>query len=271
MAAQAITPTSIWTNDSGQVNPATPSGLYSFTSMSRIVTSLVSFTPAAALASGEPWAMASVSFRPVVAAVEGTVQLIGTTGLSLDSTAGSPSAGVLTVQGATGGYPLSFGALPTGTSTIGYVGLTGPVAVTQSTSPWVVGGAVGVTGSVGMSGAVPTGSNVVGKVDILGSTGAALDALQGATAPANSLAVGGTYNTTIPALTAGAQSAVQLDSTGAQAVNAEGRKQTYRVGVVGFAPLASASAPSVSIAGSASKTVKVTRVRLSAWPARARR
>jgi hypothetical protein len=51
-------------------------------------------------------------------------------------------------------------------------------------------------------------------------------------------------------------------TTGVLAVNTEGTKATYSVGIVGFAPAATAT-DFFNVAGSASKTVRVTRVQLS--------
>ena len=185
--------------------------------------------------------------------------------------------------------------------------ITGTVAVTQSTSPWVVAGALTnnnaaptatltgvlpaiaetayttVTYTTGdmvlpvtdLHGALNTDLQAVGgtaivtaaagvqKVGISGATGVTLDAAQNAAAPANELVVGGVYNTTIPALTAGNASQFQVDSTGSQLVNTEGKKQTYRVGIVGFTPIASTTSPAVSVTGSATKTVRILRIRFT--------
>lgn len=73
-AAQTITAGSGWTNDSGQQNPTTPAGLFSFVSMSQFLGSLKSVTPQATFTS-EPWGIAVATFRPVVLGVEGTVNL----------------------------------------------------------------------------------------------------------------------------------------------------------------------------------------------------
>jgi hypothetical protein len=115
--------------------------------------------------------------------------------------------------------------------------------------------------------AVVSAAAGVQKVGISGATGVTLDAAQNASAPANELVVGGTFNTTIPALTAGNSSQLQLDSTGALAVNCEGRKQTYRMSVAGFTPpTVVAGSPFFSIQGSATKTVRITQIRVS-WAA----
>lgn len=71
-AAQTITAGSGWTNDSGQQNPTTPSGLYSFVAMSQFLGSLKTVIPQATFTS-EPWAMAVATFRPVILGIGGTV------------------------------------------------------------------------------------------------------------------------------------------------------------------------------------------------------
>jgi hypothetical protein len=61
-AAQTITVGSGWTNDSGQQNPTTPAGLFSFVSMSQYLAAQVFVTPQATFTS-EPWAIAVASFN----------------------------------------------------------------------------------------------------------------------------------------------------------------------------------------------------------------
>jgi len=75
-AAQTITVGSGWTNDSGQQNPTTPAGLFSFVSMSQYLAGLKAITPSATFTS-EPWAIAVASFRPVVLGIQGTVAIHG--------------------------------------------------------------------------------------------------------------------------------------------------------------------------------------------------
>ncbi len=75
-AAQTITAGSGWTNDSGQQNPTTPAGLYSFISMSQFLATLASVSPKATFTT-EPWAIAAATFRPVVLGIEGTVSIGG--------------------------------------------------------------------------------------------------------------------------------------------------------------------------------------------------
>src|SRR5271168_1807754 len=199
-------------------------------------------------------------------------------------------------------------------TTLASTTITGTVAVTQSTSPWVdnltqvAGVALGATG-VAAFGTAPSAANVMGvnaslfaggagltpatfgttaagtglltnaslfigttvavaasagvqKVGISGATGGTLDAAQNAAAPANELVVGAVFNTTTPALTAGNASQLQSDSTGSLQVNTEGKKQSYRCGIISFGPLASSS-PTISVTGSATKTIRITRIRLS--------
>lgn len=71
-AAQTITAGSGWTNDSGQQNPTTPAGLFSFISMSQYLGGLKSVTPQATFTS-EPWAIAVATFRPVLLGVGAAV------------------------------------------------------------------------------------------------------------------------------------------------------------------------------------------------------
>lgn len=75
-AAQTITPATGWTNDSGQLNPTTPSGLFSMVAMSQFLEGLMpGITPSATFTS-EPWAIAVASFKTVNVAVGGSVHLV---------------------------------------------------------------------------------------------------------------------------------------------------------------------------------------------------
>jgi hypothetical protein len=110
------------------------------------------------------------------------------------------------------------------------------------------------------------GTNTIGKVDVLGNAGATLDSTIGAaTAPTNAIATSAVYQTTVPALTAGQAVAAQCDTTGAQWVNKDSRRQTYRMSARGFTPVASATAPIVSLQGSASKTVRITKITVTGY------
>jgi hypothetical protein len=70
---------------------------------------------------------------------------------------------------------------------------------------------------------------------------------------------GGVYSTTIPALTTGTSSPIQIDSTGAQYINPEVRKATYSA----FATFTAAAGDIAVLPGSASTTIRVTRVEVS--------
>lgn len=113
--------------------------------------------------------------------------------------------------------------------------------------------------------ATVTAAAGVAKVGIVGNTAATLDSANtAATAPTNALLTSAMYNSTVPALTNGQAVAAEADTTGSLYQNSEGRKQSYRVGMVGFTPIASATAPAISMTGSATKTIRITRIRLSA-------
>ena len=78
-----------------------------------------------------------------------------------------------------------------------------------------------------------TGSNTVGKVDLLGNTGAALDAAgQNASSPANEILVGGQFNTSPTTITSGNMSPLQMDSTGHLLVNCTGCSAASTVSLV---------------------------------------
>ena len=117
-AADTITPATGWSNDSGQLNPATPSGLYSFVSMSQYAGGATGLTPSASLAAAQPWAIACVSLKPAIINVGGAIRLTdGTSNASLApantaATAAQPALVVATspnslVSNADGsGFPL---------------------------------------------------------------------------------------------------------------------------------------------------------------------
>jgi hypothetical protein len=76
-----------------------------------------------------------------------------------------------------------------------------------------------VSGTVSVN-ALPTGSNTIGKVDILGNAGGIMDAAgQNASSPANELLVAGQFNTTPTTITSGNVSPLQLDNAGNLLVN----------------------------------------------------
>jgi hypothetical protein len=67
------------------------------------------------------------------------------------------------------------------------------------------------------------------------------------------------YNTTLPAPTAGQYTAAQCDTTGSTYINMEGRKATYSA----FASFTAVAGDIAVLPGSASKTIRVTRVEVS--------
>ncbi len=72
--AQTITPGSGWSNDSGQLNPTTPAGLFSMVSMSRSAGANGAITPAATIVS-EPWSVTAVAYRQSFMSIEGQMRL----------------------------------------------------------------------------------------------------------------------------------------------------------------------------------------------------
>src|SRR6266849_3885173 len=61
-AAQTIT-VGGYNNDSGQLNPTTPAGLFSFASASLALSTTAAQTPSASVGVAEPWAVAAATFR----------------------------------------------------------------------------------------------------------------------------------------------------------------------------------------------------------------
>lgn len=179
-------------------------------------------------------------------------------------TAGSASADVITIQGIA-----SMTALKVDGSGVTQP-VSGPLTDTQlraTAVPISVSGTAAVNISQVGGASASTAASGVQKVGISGATAVTLDSADNAAAPANGLMMNGYYSTTVPALTSGNAAFQRLDSTGAAYSNMEGRKATYSVAAVDFAPISSATAPSFSITGSATKTVKVTRIGVSATAA----
>ncbi len=74
-AITAVTGT-LWTVDRSS-DPTTPSGLYSFGSLTQFLPSPVPVIPQATIAASKPWAAVSAIFKPVVFGVQGTVWIGG--------------------------------------------------------------------------------------------------------------------------------------------------------------------------------------------------
>lgn len=142
------------------------------------ITAPTSSTEIGSIDSGGKLQGASAS-NPIPVTLEADVvavdaQITGHAGATLDGTAGSPSTGVLTVQGVSGGQTL-------------------PVTATQS-GTWNVTNA-GTFAVQSASTLAAETTKVIGTVRTLGNAGVALDAVLGATKPANVLQVGGNDGT----------------------------------------------------------------------------
>lgn len=134
--------------------------------------------------------------------VSGTVTATQATGTNLHMVIDS---GTLTTVSTVTAVTAITNALPAGTNVIGHVitdsgsttAVTGSVTVVQATGTnlHVVVDSGTISAVTAITNALPTGSNIIGKVDILGSLGVALDAVLGATKPANVLQVGGNDGT----------------------------------------------------------------------------
>lgn len=74
-AVTAVTGTN-WTVDAS-LNTTTPSGLYSFASLSQFVSGCAPLIPQATIAASKPWSGAAAIFKPVTAGVQGTVTIGG--------------------------------------------------------------------------------------------------------------------------------------------------------------------------------------------------
>jgi hypothetical protein len=215
------------------------------------VNAFITNTPAVTLASTTITGTVAVTQSTSPWAISGTVTTAPPANASTnitewDSVAlGSPSA-YGTSPGAVEVIGVNAFITNTPAVTLASTTITGTVAVTQSTSPWIVagGGTAGAPGTAaltvqGISGgtAVPvsiaatiqvnnnvqtvSGTAVVAasagvqKVGISGATGATLDAVNtAATAPANGLLVLGINETTAPSLTTGQSVALQVDYEG---------------------------------------------------------
>ncbi len=123
---------------------------------------------------------------------------------------------------------------------------------------------------VAQTGALPAGANIVGKLDLLGNAGGAMDAAgQNAVSPANSLLIGGQFNTTPTTLTTGNMSPLQLDNAGnlLVKVNAGTLTVSGTVAVTGVATAANqTSVQAVIGAGTAPASMNVSGGQYRATP-----
>ncbi len=199
--------------------------------------------------------LTQIAGNAVVSAAAGVqeVGIVGSTGTTFETTAGVIDHNVKNIANAT---------VATAASGVQKVGIVGSTGTTFETTAGVLDQN---TKNINNA-AVATAASGVQKVGVVGGTGVILDAVTtAATAPANGLATLAVYQTTTPVLTTGQSVANQIDTTGALWVNKDSRRQTYRMSVRGFTPVAAASSPLFSIQGSATKTVRITHIHVSGY------
>lgn len=161
------------------------------------------------------------------------------------TTAGGVRSDMSSVNATALGTPTAFGTTP------------GAVNALQVNSSVFIGTTVAVAAAAGIQ-----------KVGISGNAGATFDAvITAGTAAANMVQVGGVFNSTVPALTTGQAVVLQVDPTGSQFITAEGRKTTYRAATAATATAGTGVV--LQITGSATKTVKITRIHVTAFAATA--
>jgi hypothetical protein len=193
------------------------------------------------------------------------VQILGTPAVTISGTALVSVSGSVNTSDGNAASQGSTTSGQKGFLELGAVTTSAPSYTTAQSSPLslTTAGALRVDGSgvtQPVSGTVAATQSGNWTSRIVGNSGSTLDAVVGATtAPTNGLAVLGQYNTTIPAPTAAQTVAIQLDSTGSQYVNGEGRKATYSA----FASFTSTNGDIALLPGSGTKTIRVTRVEVS--------
>lgn len=86
-ATQTITlgGTGTWTNDSGQINPASPNGLFSMASGSQFQPSNAIPNGNATIGGAEPVVVVMEAFKPVTLGISGTVRAFGNSGAAFDA------------------------------------------------------------------------------------------------------------------------------------------------------------------------------------------
>lgn len=99
---QTINPGTGWVNDSGNLNPSSPTGLFAAAGMSQLNPGLVAITPTATFTS-EPWAIAAANFRTVALAIQGTVDINNTPTVQIGNTPNTTPILVQSEPGTTGG------------------------------------------------------------------------------------------------------------------------------------------------------------------------
>lgn len=143
--------------------------------------------------------------------------------------------------------------------------------VTLGAGSAVIGHVITDTGSTTAVTSLPAlvaGTALIGKVGIdqttPGTTNGVQDIADGpvtaGTAATKSMLTGGVYTSTPPAITNSQQIASQLDTAGSNYINNEGRKQTFACQIGQVSAIAGINAV---LTGSASKTVRITKVTVS--------
>jgi hypothetical protein len=137
-AAQTITVTSPFVNDSGQQNPTTPSGLFSFAAAS-YYSPAVEIRQAQATVTSEPWAAVIASFKTAIVPIGGTVDARQSGIYNVRNQDGSGNS--LTSTSNALDVNLKSGAIPSGSNSIGTV----QPGNTANTTPWLAAPAAEAT------------------------------------------------------------------------------------------------------------------------------
>ena len=217
-ATQTITPATGWSNDSGQLNPTTPAGLFSFASMSQFLPSNIAITPSATLGGSEPWALAVAFFRPCLMGVTGTMHLSDGTNVqavkaaSTAAVAADPAA-VVSISPNTNLVRLTDNTTNTVVKAASTAAAATDPAIVVAVSP---NNTIPHNLTQVNSSAVSTAATGVQKVGIVGNAGATLDAAVG-TLPTNSQAV-----IAVPSSGAGAALSAKTLNAIATATNIDG-------------------------------------------------
>jgi hypothetical protein len=103
------------------------------------------------------------------------------------------------------------------------------------------------------------------NADIFGATGNALDfTTPTGSTPVSCLGVGATYVSAVPGpLATGSAAMLQCNTVGSLYVDTEGRKNSFRAVSVAQTIIASATAPTFSMTGSALRTIRIRKIRAS--------
>jgi hypothetical protein len=171
-AAQTVTlgGTGTWVNDSGQINPTSASGLFSFVGASQFRNNDKPLTAAGTITS-EPWVVVEALFTPVSLSIDGIVQIYdGTTNAKVIAGTNALKTDMSSVAGTA--TDVNSGTKSNGTQRV----------VLATDQPQLTNKLL-----------VTPDANV--KVNIVGNAGANVDGATGAAVPANAILMGGTDGT----------------------------------------------------------------------------